>query len=165
MIRQLREAHWHQLFEAGVLLKAINSVWEFLGGIFLLTFARGTLPHIIVFFGRTELLGDRDDLLFRAITMQLAHLSVGSTRIFVGVYLLFHGVMNAFLAYNLYRDRLWAFPVSIAFTSLFLVYQLYRLSHTHSLFLLAVSIFDVAFMVVTYHEYKRQLRKQNHQAR
>jgi uncharacterized membrane protein len=158
---KLRELYWHELFEAGVFLKALNSIWELLGGIFLLTFARGAVPRLIVFFSRTELLGDRDDLLFRTVMTQLTHLNAGGTRIFVGVYLLFHAVMNAFLAYNLYRDRLWAFPVSITFTSLFLIYQLYRLSHTHSLLLLAISIFDIAFIVVTYHEYKRQQKKQH----
>jgi len=160
-MRYLKEIYWHDLFEAGVFLKALNSVWEMFGGIFLLAFARGALPRIVVFFSRSELLGDRDDLLFRSIMMQLNHLSVGGTRTFVGVYLLFHGVMNAFLAYNLYRSRLWAYPVSMAFVSLFLVYQLYRLTHTHSLLLLAISIFDVAFIVLTYHEYRRQQKKQH----
>lgn len=158
---KLRELYWHELFEAGVFLKALNSVWELLGGVFLLTFAKGALPRLVVLFSRTELLGDRDDLLFRTVMLQLNHLSVGGTRTFVGVYLLFHGVMNAFLAYNLYRSRLWAYPVSMAFVSLFLVYQLYRLTHTHSLLLLAISIFDVAFIVLTYHEYRRQQKKQH----
>jgi len=160
MIRKLRELYWHDLFEAGVFLKALNSAWEMLGGFFLLTFARGALPRLVVFFSRGELLGDRDDLLFQTVMTQLNHLTAGGTRLFVGIYLLFHGVMNAFLAYNLYRSRLWAYPVSIAFVSLFLIYQLYRLMHTHSLLLLAISIFDVAFIILTWHEYKRQQKKQ-----
>jgi len=155
----LRQKTWHELFEAGVFLKALNSSWEILGGLFLLMFARGFLPRFVVFLGRTELLGDSDDFLFKAVNMQVAHLSAGGTRTFVAVYLLFHGIMNAFLAYNLFRNRLWAYPFSIGFVSLFLIYQLYRLAHTHSLVLLAISIFDIAFLVLTWHEYRYQARR------
>ena len=84
-----------------------------------------------------------------------------STRGFVGVYLLFHGLMNMFLAYNLYRNRLWSYPLSIAFTSVFFIYQLYRLAHTHSLILLVVTIFDIFFILFTYHEYHYQKRRRS----
>jgi uncharacterized membrane protein len=160
-MRLLRQKYWHELFEAGVFLKALNSAWEMFGGVFLLTFARGALPHIVVFFSQSELLGDhdRDDLVFRFVDTQLMHLSLVNTRTFVGVYLLFHGLMNAFLAYNLYRNRLWAYPLSISFVSLFFVYQIYRLAHTHSGILLAVSIFDLCFIALTWHEYQFQKNK------
>ena len=158
----LKQKYWHELFEAGVFLKALNSVWELLGGVFLLTLARGALPRAVVFFGRTELVGDRDDVILRFVDTQLMHLLPVNTRTFVGVYLLFHGIVNAFLAYNLYRNRLWAYPLSMAFVSLFLIYQLYRLAHTHSGVLLAVSIFDLCFIVLTWHEYRYQKHKLAH---
>src|SRR5579862_6341784 len=157
----LRQHYWHELFEAGVFLKALNSLWEMLGGIFLLTLARGTLPRIVVFFGRSELVGDRDDLVSRFVDLQLAHLLMVNTRTFVGVYLLFHGIVNAFLAYNLYRNRLWAYPLSLAFVSLFFIYQIYRLYHTHSTILFVVTVFDIFFMILTWHEYRYQLKKQH----
>src|SRR5205807_89789 len=106
----------------------------------------------------SELLGDRDDLLFRFAQRHLVELSVG-TRTFVGIYLLFHGLMNMFLAYNLYRNRLWAYPLSIAFTSVFFIYQMYRLTHTHSLILLVATVFDIFFILLTWHEYQHQLQK------
>lgn len=161
MRQLLKEHYWHELFEAGVFLKALNSAWELLGGVFLLTFARGWLPRIFIFFSSRELLGDRDDLLFQLVNTQVNHLAVDGTRLFAGVYLLFHGVVNAFLAYNLFRNRLWAYPVMLAFVSLFFVYQIYRLYHTHSLILLALSVFDVFFIILTWHEYRRQLTKRH----
>ena len=156
-----RQKYWHELFEAGVFLKALNSVWELLGGVFLLTFARGWLPRIFIFFSSRELLGDRDDFLFQLVNAQVNHLAVDGTRLFVGAYLLFHGLMNAFLAYHLFRNRLWAYPTTLAFVSLFFVYQIYRLYHTHSLLLLAISVFDICFMVLTWHEYRYQLQKRH----
>ena len=159
MTRFLRQQVWHELFEAGVLFKALNSVWEMLGGIFLLTRLHTWLTLFFVRLSQMQLLGDRDDFLFRTLNAQVHHLDAVSTRTFVGLYLLFHGVMNAFLAYNLYRNRLWAYPTMIGFISIFFVYQIYRLMHTHSPLLLLVSIIDIAFIVLTWHEWRYQLRK------
>jgi uncharacterized membrane protein len=156
MTRKLKNLILHDLFEAGVLIKAINSIWEILGGIFLLTMLRSWLTRIFIVFSQSQLLGDHDDLLFRAVNEQAHHLANVHTRTFVGIYLLFHGLMNAFLAYNLYRNRLWAYPVMIGFISIFFVYQVYRLYHTHSAILLLVSAFDLAFIYLTWHEYVYQ---------
>jgi uncharacterized membrane protein len=153
-----RRDYLHEFFEAGVFLKALNAAWETLSGLFLLLAGHSALERILVFVSGSQLLGDHDDLVFLFVTGQLHQLSV-STHLFVGIYLLFHGIMNGFLAYNLYRDRLWAFPVSIAFISTFFIYQMYRLEHTHSPILLAVSIFDLFFIILTWREY--QLQKRN----
>lgn len=141
-------------------LKALNSVWETAGGLLLLIGGRTFLSFVFIFFSRAELIGGHDDLIFRFVAMQLQHLSV-TTRVFVGAYLLFHGLINMFLSYNLYRNRLWAYPFAISFISLFFTYQLYRLAHTHSLILLAVSIFDLLFIILTWHEYQHQLKKRH----
>lgn len=163
-MRFLRERYWHELFEAGIFLKALNSVWETLAGIFLLTELRNWLTHTFVFVSTQEFLGSFDEFPFTYAQSHLMHVPPGS-RVFVGVYLLFHGLVNAFLSYNLYRSRLWAYPISIALTSAFFVYQVYRLAHTHSLLLLVISALDIAFIILTWHEYKRQLHKQHaHQA-
>jgi len=139
MIKRLfTQRFWHELFEAGVTLKAFNSVWETALGIFILS-----NPN-------------------HHITRHFDHLSL-SMKSFIGAYLLFHGLLNIVLAYNLYKNRLWAYPFAIGTTSLFLVYQGYRLFHTHSLILLCVTIFDIAFMVLTWHEYKYQLHKRHAQ--
>lgn len=160
-MKWLRERYWHELFEAGVFFKALNSMWEIVAGVFLLTALRNWFTHTFIYVSIQEFLGRSDDFPFTYAQSHLMHVPPNS-RVFIGVYLLFHGLMNAFLSYNLYRDRLWAFPVSMAFTSAFFIYQVYRLAHTHSPLLLAISILDIAFIVLTYHEYRRQQHKQNY---
>lgn len=155
----LRQKYWHELFEAGVLLKALNSTWETLGGIFLLTRLHSWIPRAFIFLSHTELIGDQDDLIFRTIKTQIGNLNVVDTRTFVGIYLLFHGIVNMFLAYNLYRNRLWAYPTMIGFVSVFLLYQVYRLLHTQSPLLLIITLFDIFFVVLTWHEYRYQKKK------
>ncbi len=92
----------------------------------------------------------------------LSHLHHHSSmRAFIGVYLLFQGILNAFLAYNLFRNRLWAYQVTLGFTGLFVLYQIYRFSHTHSLLLLGLTLFDIVFMVLTWHEYQYQSTNRN----
>ncbi len=159
-MKRIRELYWHDLFEAGVFLKALNSVWETLAGIVLLTALHNWLTRIFVGFFSSELIESPRDFFFTYTRHHLVDFN-DQTRVFVGVYLLFHGVMNAFLSYNLYKNRLWAFPISMAFSSLFFIYQIYRLMQTHSLFLLVVSLLDIAFIILTWHEYQRQLSKQH----
>lgn len=156
-----KQKFWHELFEAGVLLKALNSIWETAAGLLLLLSAHPLVHNAFVFFSREEYLGGRDDALFRFAAAQFNHLSV-STRHFAGFYLLFHGILNMFLAYNLYKNRLWAYPLSAGIIMLFLVYQLYRLSHTHSIILLCVTLFDLAFVGLTWHEYRYQRSARKH---
>ncbi len=155
-----KQKYWHELFEAGVLLKALNSVWETATGLLLLFSMQPIVHNVFLFLSREEYLGTtRDDALFRMVAEQFNHLSV-STRHFAGYYLLFHGLLNMFLAYNLYKNRLWAYPFAMGAVGLFLVYQLYRLVHTHSLVLFFITLFDIAFIVLTWHEYKFQRNQQ-----
>jgi uncharacterized membrane protein len=103
MTRLLKQKYWHELFEAGIALKAFNSVWETAGGILLLTGLHSWLSRGFVFITSSVFFAERHEFLFHILDVQLRHLNVVSTRTFVGAYLLFHGIMNAFLAYNLYR--------------------------------------------------------------
>lgn len=159
--RILSQKFWHDLFNAGVFLKALNSVWETGAGLFLLLNTHAMFSGRPFLFIREEFLGGRGDMLFRFTSQHLNTLSV-STKNFIGLYLLLHGLLNMFLAYNLYKNRLWAYPAAMAVVSLFLVYQIYRLFHTHSLILLGVTMFDVTFVILTWHEYRTQIARTNH---
>lgn len=143
-MRVLKQKYWHELFEAGVALKALNGVWETAGGIIFLTVGPAWLYSLFAPFA--------------FIGRHLHHPSPG-TQLFVGIYLLAHGLMNFFLSYNLFRNRLWSYPLSIAFVCLFMLYQIYRIAHTHSPFLLALTIFDAFFIILTWHEYQYQRRR------
>ncbi|MGC9602379.1 MAG: DUF2127 domain-containing protein [Minisyncoccia bacterium] len=154
----LRESYWHELFETGVLLKAFNSAWEITGGFLLLANVRGWFPHLFVLLTRAVFLGGHGGLVLNIVNAHVHNLAPG-TQLFVAAYLLFHGMMNLFLSYNLYKNHLWAYSFTAVFTSTFLIYQVYRLAHTHSLVLFIVSILDFIFIILTWHEYKHQLAK------
>jgi uncharacterized membrane protein len=58
------------------------------------------------------------------------------------------------LVVGLLRGKLWSYPASLAALGLFMVYQVYRYSYTHSFGLLVLTVFDAAVMVLIWHEWK-----------
>ncbi len=141
----------HQLFELGVVLKAVNGTWETLSGVFFLFF-NTTLARLAGFLVRGELLENPQDRLANYLT----HIPT-QARKFAGTYILIHGVLNIFLAIQLFRNRLWAYLVTIAATAVFILYQLYRIHLYHSMVLLAVTVVDIGFILLTYHEYRTRV--------
>ncbi|HEX3099968.1 MAG TPA: DUF2127 domain-containing protein [Patescibacteria group bacterium] len=136
----LKQKHWHTLFEASVVIKAINGTWETISGFALLFISNGFINKALASH--------------QTIT---SHISSG-TKDFAGLYILSHGLINIFLAYHLYRNRLWAFWVSMGFFSGSILYLIYRATSQPSLLLFTLIIFDTFFVFLTWHEF--QYRKE-----
>ncbi len=131
----IKQKYWHALFEASVFIKAVNGIWETIGGIALLFLSNGFINRAFASQSLTE------------------HITAG-TKNFAGIYILAHGLINIFLAYYLYKEKLWAFWVSIGFFSGSVVYLVYRLTDGPSPMLFALIAFDVFFTYLTWHEFK-----------
>jgi uncharacterized membrane protein len=148
----MKESIWHRLFEASIALKLFNSVWQIAGGIGLFFVSPHWLVGTATRLASRELLRDPHDSFAQAMMAQSQHFSLG-TRDFMAWYFLFHGLLNLFLVFNLWRGRIWAYLVTILLTLLMVCYQFYRFAHTHSWILLALTLFDIIFVVLTWHEY------------
>ena len=57
--------------------------------------------------------------------------------------------------YGWVRDELWAFPTGIAVFGAFAVYQIYRYTYAPSGWLLALTVLDVAVILLTLAEWRR----------
>ena len=152
------ETYWRKLFQASIVLKIINGIWETISGVTLLLISPQALQNVLFRVTRRELIEDPKDQLIHLVTTGLHHLS-SSTKDFAGLYILAHGFVNIFLAYFLLRDRLWAYLVAIGFSGAVIFYLLYRVSHTHSLFLTGIIAFDICFIILTWHEYRFHSRR------
>jgi uncharacterized membrane protein len=140
-----------KIFDVGVILKGIVGFFQVLGGmIFLFT---GSLTSLVQFMVREELIEDPKDFVANLVQHSLPYLSL-HTQFFVAIYLLIHGGLKIFLVISLLRDKLWAYPTSIIVFSLFIVYQLTRFAFTHSVFLIFLTVIDLAIIWLTWHEYK-----------
>ena len=143
-------------FEVGILLKGLDGVLEVIGGLLLLVVSPVTIDHLVTSLTQHELSEDPHDFLATHL-LKTAHGLTGSAVLFGAIYLLAHGVVKVVLVAALLRNQLWAYPWTIGFLGVFIVYQLYRLSLEPSVGLAALTIFDAAIAWLTYREYRKQL--------
>ena len=143
-------------FQISVLLKGANAILEIIGGVLLLF--TGAITGLVQFLIQGELIEDPSDFVANTLQHYLPYLSQHS-QLFASFYLLSHGVIKIFLVVGLLRNKLWAYPSAIVVFILFIIYQLYRYTYTHSLFLILLTIFDVFVIWLTWHEY--QILKKN----
>lgn len=149
-----RDTALHVVFWTGILFKGIDGVLETIGGIALLVVSTqfiGDLVHVIF---RHELFQDPNDLLANYVVNLADRLSV-STKTFAAVYLLVHGVIKMGLVGAIWRNRLWAYPLTGVVFSLFVLYQAARYVFTHSLMLVLLTAVDIIVIALLPHEYRR----------
>ncbi len=158
----IKEKNIHRFFEISVFLKGLHALLETIGGIFLYFISTQTITLWIVKLTQEELNEDPNDYIAHYLRQSSSHLSIG-TKFFAAFYLLSHGVIKLFLVVGLLRGKHWAYPTSLAVLGLFIIYQLYRFTFTHSLSLIALTIFDLIVMWLIWQEYKliRALKPKN----
>jgi uncharacterized membrane protein len=145
----------HDIFEFGIVVKFFNGVWETISGFFILFLSKTTLNNLFQFLASKEMLEDPRDLFISFSLRFLENLS-HSTQIFIAVYILIHGFLNLFLAIQLYRDKIWAYLATVFVMVIFMFYQVHRIILYHSSVLTIITIFDVLFIILTWHEYNRK---------
>ena len=144
----------HIFFYLSVIAKGIDGALEIVGGLLLLFVSPDRISAIVRVITQHELSEDPKDLIATYLLNSAHSLTKGVT-MFAAVYLLWHGIVKAGLVAGLLLKRRWAYPAAIIAFFLFVVYQLYRYTHTHSPALLALSVLDVLVIILTWIEYKR----------
>ncbi|WP_395068066.1 DUF2127 domain-containing protein [Paraburkholderia silvatlantica] len=151
--RLLGENNLHLLFDLTLGFKAILALAEIAAGVATWLIPQRYFLALVLWVTRDEFAEDPHDLVANFLLHTVQHLSVDAQR-FAGLYLLGHGVIKLWLVAGLLRERLWYFPVSIAVFALFIAYQAYRFTYTHSVWLLLVTALDVVVIALTWHEYR-----------
>jgi uncharacterized membrane protein len=151
--RLIDEKKLHLAFEISLVLKAVFAAAEILAGIGAYFVTRQLLFGVAERITRAELLEDPRDLIANYVFHSAQHFSV-NTRNFTAAYLLSHGVVKLWLIVGLLRERLWYYPIATAVFGLFIVYQMYRYSQTHSFWLLLITVVDAVVISLTWHEYR-----------
>jgi uncharacterized membrane protein len=146
-------------FLISVRFKGLDALVECVSGIALLVVSVDQIagPAHPITLG--ELIEDPHDFLATRLLAWANAFSVSSKE-FYAAYLLAHGVIKIVLVIGLLRNQLWAYPASLAVLSAFIIYQFYRLSHTASLGLLALTVFNLIVIGLVWHEYR--LVRRNH---
>jgi uncharacterized membrane protein len=139
----MQEKRIHQIFVVSVSLKGLHALIEIAGGLALYLFSADAIARWL-----DEI--DRHNWIARHFPASEQH--------FYAFYLLSHGLVKAVVVVGLLREKLWAYPASIAVFGAFIAYQLYRYSYTHEAMLIALTVFDLFVIALAVHEY-RLLRK------
>ena len=149
----MNERRIHQLFRISVLLKGAHALLECAGGIALAVVSTRAITGLVNALTQDELIEDPNDWVANHLLRLAQGFTVSSQR-FYAFYLLSHGIVKLFLVWGLLRGKLWAYPLSLVVLGLFIVYQLYRFSYTHSVGLFALTVFDAIVMGLIWHEYQ-----------
>jgi uncharacterized membrane protein len=149
-----------RVFEIGIIGKGLNGAAELIGGTLLLFSTPARIHYVLAALTQGELSEDPHDF----VATHLLHTGSGLTGnalLFGAIYLLAHGTVKVVLVVALLLDKLWAYPWMIIVLILFIGYQLYRIALHPTVGLVALTVFDVVIVLLTWREYKQQRRRRN----
>lgn len=147
----------HFAFEISLIFKGAFALAEIASSIFAYFVTTQFLLDLVNVITRTELTEDPRDFIANYLLHAAQGLSVSSQQ-FAAFYLLSHGGIKLWLIIGLWQKKLGYYPAAIAVFGLFILYQLYRYSFTHSLLLLLITALDVAVIGLTWFEYQHLRR-------
>ncbi|MGE5200449.1 MAG: DUF2127 domain-containing protein [Acidobacteriota bacterium] len=142
-----------RFFYVSIWLKGLHAAFEIVGGIALFFTSPEFILRVVALMTQDELANDPNDFVASTLLHAAENISVAGER-FAAAYLLSHGVMKIVLVMGLLRNRRWAYPAALAVFGGFILYQIYRFSFTHSLGLVALTVFDLAVMWLIWREYR-----------
>jgi uncharacterized membrane protein len=147
-------------FRIGLLLKGFDGLLECIGGIYLLLINPEQINRWARYLTQGELSRDPHDFIASHI-LKTAHELTGASLVFGAAYLLSHGIIKLVLVIEVIRNHLWAYIALLVVTSLFVVYQVYRLVvNGFSLGMFLLTIFDLVIIYLTQREYGRHKKVQ-----
>jgi uncharacterized membrane protein len=144
-----------RVFEVGIIGKGLNGAAELIGGVLLLLLRPERIHRVVVALTQGELSEDPGDF----VASHLLHTASGLTGnavLFGAVYLLAHGVVKVALVVALLLNKMWAYPWMIVVLVAFIGYQLYRIALSPTAGLIALTVFDVVIVALTWREYGQQ---------
>ncbi|HXD27143.1 MAG TPA: DUF2127 domain-containing protein [Arthrobacter sp.] len=145
---------WRRFFAIGIVAKGLDGLLELVGGILLLFSTPGSIRHLVALLTQEELSEDPGDFIATRLVAGSVGLT-GSALVFGAVYLVLHGLVKVVLVVALLRDKRWAYPWMIAVLLAFIAYQVFEIVVHPTTGLVALTVFDVFVVVLTWHEYRR----------
>ncbi len=144
----------HKSFEVAILLKGLDGILEMIGALLILFLSPVRLNGLIILLTQHELSVDPKDLIANYL-VHFASSFTANTQYFAVYYLALHGIVKIALVIVLWKRKIWAYPVTIGTLIIFILYQVYRYTIYHSMWLILLTIFDCIVIWLTYIEYKR----------
>lgn len=144
---------FHKGFEIGILLKGVDSILQIIGGILLIFLNPSRLNSLVALLTQHELSEDPRDVIANFFVKWSLGFNLNAQHFGV-FYLISHGTLKLILVFLLWRKKMFAYPLTIFSLALFIIYQIYRYTLSHSSWLIGLTIFDIVMIVLTFIEYK-----------
>ena len=142
----------HQVFDVTLVLKGIHAAVEIVGGLILYLISGESIVGFVNFFVQDEIREDPHDFIANFL-LHTAQSLGGTSQSFAALYLVSHGIINALVVVGLWKEKLWAYPVSFIVLTGFIVYQLYLLAFGFSIWLVLFTVLDLVIIFLVWHEY------------
>lgn len=152
-----------KLFKVAIALKGLDGLGQLVLGVVLIflppTLITGMANDVVT----RDLLGDPNGTLSTHLQTAAHDFADGTSRTFAIGYLLLHAVIKLGLVAALLRKILPLYPVAAVVLAAFVVYEVVRAVHTHSIALPIFAAIDVVIIVLVVREYV-QLRRERAEA-
>jgi len=150
--KYFKENYAHYIFDVSVIIKGIDGFLEIIAGTILFFIKPTEIISIVRFLTFGELVEDPKDIIANYLLNASHHFSI-NFQFFIAVYLFIHGVIKIIIIVGLLKNKFWAYPIGIIVFSIFVLYQIYQYTYSHSVGLIFLTIFDVFIILLIWHKY------------
>lgn len=154
------ESWLDRVFAVGIIGKGLNGAVELVGGLLLLFVSPALIHSVVVALTQEELSEDPGDVIASHV-LHTANGLTGNAVLFGSIYLFAHGIVKVVLVIALLLNKFWAYPWMIGVLVIFIAYQLYRIALTPTAGLIALTVFDLVIVALTWREYGQQRLSRN----
>ncbi|MEV6622502.1 DUF2127 domain-containing protein [Amycolatopsis sp. NPDC051106] len=147
-----------RFFRIAIAIKGLDGALQVVGALILAFIPASTVSGFTHAVITRDLLGDPSGTLARHLESATENFLHGDTKTFAVAYLLAHGLIKLGLVWALARKIVRAYPVAAVILAAFVVYEVFRAIHTHSIALPFFAALDAVIIVFVLREY-RQLKR------
>jgi uncharacterized membrane protein len=148
-----------RFFRIAIAIKGLDGALQVVGALILAFVPASTVSGFTHAVITRDLLGDPSGTLARHLQSATENFLHGDTKTFAVAYLLAHGLIKLGLVWALARKIVRAYPIAAVILAAFVVYEVWRAIHTHSIALPFFAALDVIIIVLVLREY-RQLKRE-----
>lgn len=141
------------MFRISIILKGLDGLLEFLGGLLVLFISPAKLHDFIAFITHRELVEDPHDKVANLLLL-VANYYPANSRTFLVIYLWVHAAIKLIAVIGLLKNLMWAYPFSLISLGILTAYQLYTIFFVKpSIGMVALTVFDIFVLWLIWREY------------
>lgn len=146
-------SHFDRVFRISIILKGLDGLLEFLGGLLVLFISPAKLHDFIAFITHRELVEDPHDKVANLLLL-VANYYPANSRTFLVIYLWVHAAIKLIAVIGLLKNLMWAYPFSLISLGILTAYQLYTIFFVKpSIGMVALTVFDIFVLWLIWREY------------